>query len=518
MADQITELKDGDPLAPVTIVVRSNFVSVSSRRVLAARPGGIANVTFVTLRRFAEHLGAATLAAAGRRPTSPPLITAAVRAVLKEAPGVFAPVADHPSTEQALAAAHRELRAVPDAALDAVAACSPRAFDVVRIHRSVRERLFNSWYDEEDLLVAAADAVNSGLVSDTGPVIVHLLSEFTSGEAGLVRAFADRGRLLVNIGLTGDADADKPVLAAHARAGIDVTQFDPVELPCAASIVSASDPDDEVRAAVRLISDWMQQGIRLGHVAVVYGNADPYARLLQEHLGAAGIPLNGVPVRALRDMLLGRTLRALLALPDRGFRRQDVLTVLTDAPILDQDEHIPSRAWERLSRAAGVVSGDDWEERLAFLAAEERRLADEDDAEGSDLRAERRRRDADRAEALAAFVTRLRNDLAEGTARRSWAAAVDWAKGLIDSYLGGERRRVRWPQDEQKAAHRVDEALDRLAGLDALDGPPPTVDIFRRALDSELEATLRRVGRAGDGVLVGHVSVAPGLVFDRLAA
>jgi hypothetical protein len=76
---------------------------------------------------------------------------------------------------------------------------------------------------------------------------------------------------------------------------------------------------------------------------------------------------------------------------------------------------------------------------------------------------------------------------------------VDWAKGLIDSYLGGDRRRVRWPEDEQEAAHRVEESLDRLSGLDALGGAAPTVEVFRRALDSELEATLRRIGRAGDG-------------------
>ena len=47
-------------------------------------------------------------------------------------------------------------------------------------------------------------------------------------------------------------------------------------------------------------------------------------------------------------------------------------------------------------------------------------------------------------------------------------------------------------------------------------GPAPTVDVFRRALDSELEVALRRVGRAGEGVLVGHVSIASGLVLDRL--
>jgi hypothetical protein len=68
LAAQIVELKDGNPIAPLTVVVRSNHVSVATRRALAARPGGIANVTFVTLRRLAEQLSTTTFAEAGRRP------------------------------------------------------------------------------------------------------------------------------------------------------------------------------------------------------------------------------------------------------------------------------------------------------------------------------------------------------------------------------------------------------------------------------------------------------------------
>ena len=289
-----------------------------------------------------------------------------------------------------------------------------------------------------------------------------------------------------------------------------------VESPCAARILSASDPDDEVRAAVRLVVQWTQEGVRLGRIAVVYGNADQYARLVHEQLTAAGIPLNGNPVRALGDMLLGRTLRSLLALSDRSFRRPDVLGVLTNAPLLDRDEHIPSRTWERLSREAGVVSGDDWSARLAVLATDLRRRAEIDAEDGEDLRAQYRRRDAERAESLAGFVNRLGQNLAAGAEARSWTELVDWANGLIGSYLGDDRRRVRWPEEELEAAHRVEEALDRLAGLDALGGPAPTIDVFRRALDSELETALRRIGRSGEGVLVGHVSIASGLVLDRL--
>src|SRR5829696_5779008 len=115
--ERVRRAKGGDPLAGVTVVVPSNYAAVAARRALAARPGGIANVTFLTLHRLAERLGAAALAAAGRRPVSAPVLAAAVRAVLHEDPGVFAPVAAHPATEQALVAATRELAAAPDAAL-----------------------------------------------------------------------------------------------------------------------------------------------------------------------------------------------------------------------------------------------------------------------------------------------------------------------------------------------------------------------------------------------------------------
>ncbi|MBW3557670.1 MAG: PD-(D/E)XK nuclease family protein [Actinobacteria bacterium] len=513
LARQVVEIKGGDPLAPVTVVVASNYVAVAARRALAARPGGVVNVSFLTLHRLAERLGAPTLAAAGRRPVSAPVIAAAVRTVLDDEPGVFAPVAEHPATEGALVAAHRELAAVPDDALALVAACSPRANDVVRIHRAVRAHLVGDWYGEHDLLVAATEAWLGSTTVESGPVIVHLLQDIPPAGADLLRLLRP---VHVNVGITGDDDADGPVLASHRRAGIEVRAQE-IEPRCATSIVSTSDPDDEVRAAVRLVTRWMHEGINLGQIALVYGTPHPYARLVHEQLAAAGIPWNGAPVRTVGDLLFGRTLRALLALPDRGYRRPDVLAVLTAAPLLDGERRVPGRAWERLSREAGVVGGDDWDERLANLSSEQRRDAEAIDAEREDdWRADRKRRDAETADALALFVRRLRADLDAGAAAGSWGALVEWAKGLVDTYLGDERRRVRWPHEERLAAERVEAALDRLAGLDALGGSAPTVEVFRRALEGELDQAGRRVGRLGDGVLVGPVAIASGLVLDRV--
>ena len=512
---QVRADKRGDPLAPVTVIVPSNYAAVSTRRALAGRRGGLANVSFLTLHRLAERLGAASLAAAGRRPVSAPVLAQAVRRVLSEAPGIFAPVAHHPATEVALVAATRELSGVTGPALQAVAGCSPRAGDVVRIARRVRADLAPSWHDEHDLLEAADAALAAG--AQVGPLVVHLLQQLSPAGAQLLRTLSEHAPVRVNVGLSGDADADRPVVEAHGRAGIVVEPPPRLERPCATTVVSVSDPDEEVRTAVRLVMGWLRDGVALGRVALLYGTADPYARLLNEQLTAAGFPHNGTPVRPIGDMLLGRTLRRLLSLADRDFRRPDVLAVVTGAPVLDGNGKAPSRAWERISRAAGVVDGDDWDRRLRVFADEQEHRADEADHEEREPLARHLRRDAERARQLSAFVRQLRSELDGFASKRSWEALVAGAHDLVDRYLGDDGYRGAWPEEEQQAAHRVEEALDRLAGLDSVEAPPPSVEVFRRTLEGELEVALRRAGRFGHGVLVGHVSLAVGLELDRVA-
>src|SRR5437763_3780857 len=219
--------KAGDPLAPVTVVVPSNHVGVAARRLLASgtlgpvceRGRGLAATTFVTPFRLAELLGAPALAAAGRRPVSTPVIAAAIRAALAEQPGLFKPVASHPATESALVASYRELRELSDSALDSVAKAGPRAADVVRIHRAARRQLESAWYDEQDLMVAAAERVTAGLVADVGAVIVHLPQQLSRHAALLLRAVAGAGDVVVIAGVTGQPRADADVLTAVAALG-----------------------------------------------------------------------------------------------------------------------------------------------------------------------------------------------------------------------------------------------------------------------------------------------------------
>ena len=211
---EIADGKDGDPLAPISVIVPSNHVGVASRRLLASgtlgpvceQGAGMAAVTFLTVYRLGELLGAPRLAADGRRPVSTPVIAAAFRTALASRPGVFGPVASHPATEMALVSAYRELRDVTPGALDRLAGQSHRAGDVVRLHRTVRRALDPSWYDEEDLLDAAVEVLGGGhpLQAELGRVVVYLPERLSLHGAALLRALADRGQVVVVAGATGD--------------------------------------------------------------------------------------------------------------------------------------------------------------------------------------------------------------------------------------------------------------------------------------------------------------------------
>ena len=539
LRDAVTAAKAGEALAPVTVVVPSNLVGVTARRLLAGGAlgpvaggaSGVAAVGFLTTYRLAELLGSAALAAAGRRPVSTPVVAAALRRALASNPGVFGPVASHPATESALVATFAELADVTPEGLAALAAAGRRTHDVVRICRRARGFLVADWYDEADLTVAAIDRVASSdarqLAAELGHLVVHLPQDLLRRQADLLAALARRLPTTVVVGVTGRADADAGVARSLARLGLGPPSglaagapVDPAPpLPVAAGatvVVTASDADDEVRAAVRRVVDAVRAGTPLERIGILFGSAQPYGRLVHEHLAAAGIARNGAAVRPLAASALGRTVLDLLALADHDFRRGDVLGLLARAT--DGSAAAPTAAWERISRRAGVVAGrSDWDNLLTRTAHQYAHQAEmlvtggDDRDEGV---ARHARLQSERARRLRALVLAIIDGIGAARARPvRWAERVPWLRALVDLVTGGERGRAGWPDDEVRAADKVEAALDRLAGLDRIDGPA-SLDVFRRTLEIELDADLGRVGRFGEGVLVGPLSYAVGLDLD----
>jgi hypothetical protein len=538
LRDAVAAAKGGDPLAPVTVVVPSNHVGVTARRLLAGGAlggvavggSGVAAVTFLTAYRLAELLGSPRLAATGRRPVSTPVIAAALRRALADDPGMFAPVAAHPATETALVATFTELSDVSAHGLDALATGGRRAHDVVRTCRRAREMLAANWYDESDLTAAAiAQAATTDgrrLAGQLGRLVVHLPQDLLRRQADLLAALAQRLPATVVVGVTGRADADAGVLRSLARLGVTppadlaTGSVPPPALPVAEAttrILTASDADDEVRAAVRRVVDAVRAGTPLERIGILFGSPHPYGRLVHEHLAAAGIARNGAAVRPLAASALGRTVLDLLALADHEFRRADMLGLLARAT--DGSAAAPTAAWERISRRAGVVAGrSDWDKLLVQAAHQYARQADT--LAGGDERdqaaARHPRLQAERAHRLRTLVLEVVDGIGAARARPApWGERVPWLRALVGRLTGGDAARAGWPPDEIKAADKIEAALDRLAALDGIDGPA-SLDVFRRTLEIELDADIGRVGRFGEGVLVGPLSFAVGLDLDLL--
>ena len=544
LAEAVARAKGGDPLAPVTVVVPNHYVGLAARRALGRRTNngteGIAAVAFHTAYDLAERLGGAEMAAEGRRGVTMTVIAAAVRTVLRRDPGHFRGVETHPATERALTRAHRELSELTGGQLRALAAQSPRAADVVRIHQQVAADLETGFSNEQQLSRAAAAAVRadpSAVARQLGPMIVFLPQRITDSQAGLLRAVGEATDTTIVAGATGAEDADAVVVASVRRLGAELDaparRSGQARAGATVEALSVSDADDEVRHAVRAVVDAARAGTPLGRCAIVYGVESPYVRLISDALDAAGIPRCGATSRTVETSLLGRSLLDMLALRDRGFSRRVVMAWLAGAPVSvkrpDPDageaggdepvarhrwQGVPSAAWEREARAARVESGiDSWRRRLTRYAEDctaeaDHHAADEEQA----WRGNRHRRSAERSLELLSFVEELHSDLDPRRAPRTWAELAGWCQKLIQKYLGG-RLRLSWPDEERQMAERVDRAVSRLGDLDGTDDEP-SVAAFGRALRLELEGAAHRHGHLGAGVLVGPVDLALGLELD----
>ncbi|MDN5765564.1 MAG: PD-(D/E)XK nuclease family protein [Humibacillus sp.] len=533
----VGQVKRVDPLAPVTVLVPNNVAGIVARRHLSRGlgngRGAIVGIRFSTVRHLAEQISAATLVAHGRRPAVASVTAAAIRASLDAAPGVFAPVAEHPATSRALAVAHSSLRDLDELALDGVATTSTLSTDVIRLHRETRARLAVEFYDQTDLLHTAVRLLADAQVStdELGTLVLYLPQDLTWCETALLVALArSSGPIPLHViaARTGSERADAAVLATLAALGaVAPNVISPAAAGSTASagpvsnevkagamaqrVLTASDSDDEVRCVVREVVAVIRE--RPAHrVGVLYANASPYARLLHEHLAEADIVVNGPGDRAANERATCRLLLGLLEAARTGFRRADLLRALGEVSTTTfTGSRISISRWERLSRAAGVVGGPDWELRLATYADRHERDLRTD---VSEWRQQRARDQRDLALEMRDFVYELRRRFDSAAELLTWAALGRWARDLFNSLLP-EQDRDRLPAEEQYALGVIDRSL---AGLDALDGQAlrPSLITLAEELGADLESARPRVGRFGEGVLVAPISAAVGLDLDAV--
>ena len=477
--EAVAAAKDGHPLQRVTVVVPTTTAAVATRRELAraalrAGGGGVANVECTTLDLLAQALGGPALSARGLRMAPPAVEAETTRLALSEEGRPWSRLGVHPRTLATLQRTFIELRGLPLPALEALARHPVGGAEVVSLLLEIRRRLHDQGFaDRLDLRDEAVAAADGGTDPGLGAVVVVEPLDAGPGEAVLLEALA----------------AHRPCRHIPAPAPAAATEH----WDCA-------DPEEEVRTAVRVVVAGAEAGVPLWRQAILHPPGPGYGRLVHQQLALAGVASNGPELRRLDRTAAGRALLGLLELVGGDWPRHLLLAWLASAPVRTGPggRPVPVSRWNALSADAGVVRGlPQWRQRLE-------RLADDRPADGVE------------ALALADFV----EDLARraGHVPSTWAAASQWALGLLDDHLAPDAADAEpWPPDQRLAYTQVREAVASLADLDDVSAHPDPVD-FRRAVRAELER--RRLdtaelegGGVGDGVYVASYDRAAGLSF-----
>ena len=524
----ITDAQRDDPLAPVTVIVPSNFVGLSVRRLIGSdtlRVGerrGVANISFVTPFQLAEHVAADLLL--DSRPINNPVLGAAVRRALAEDPGPYGPVAQHEATEQALAGLFADLSNVDEAGLESMLEeGSTAAALAVGFYRAIASHL-EGFHTERDLAVAASGRNDlAQRMEPFGHVVWYLPTPTTAALADFIgRVLTDAVSSSVVVGVSGAAEADESVWRTCAVADVSApasrdAEGDP-EAATADHIVSVTDAAEEVREACARALQLVEDGVAPHRIGIFFPTPDPYVRIIEQQLDAAQIPSNGPNPRRLADSVAGRVLLSALDLPAQRWRRDRVMALISAGPLRSVDERVRPTAWDQLSRDAGVVADlADWRAKLErYLATTREQLDELDPADERTARWHRtltdRVHDVPR---LQQFIDHAATGVRAVGAAESWADKSAAATSLLAALLGPEHQHSGWPEPEQDAFARVEAALARLATLDDIE-PSPSAAVFTRALRSELDVSRGRRGRFGHGVMYGPIASAVGHDLDAV--
>ncbi len=519
LARAIVDAKAGVALAPVTVIVPSNFAGLAARRMLGSGDlgvAGVANVNFVTPFRLAELLAVGELP--GRRPLTKPVLGAAVRRALADDPRHFRNVRDHQATERALAVAVGELSNVSIAGRSAIRGHGGQATAIIELFDAIKGSL-RGFHDEADVARAAGHRSDlAHVVLPFGHMIWHLPGPISAPLASFLRSVLSIAPATVVVATSGTAEADHEVARTMRIAGIEFPPSNPALLspPLADHIISVTDADDEVRAVLREVIQLVAQGTPLDRIGIFHPVPDPYVRILEQQFAAANIPANGPSRRRLGETIAGRVLMGALALPSDRWRRDRVIALVNSGPLRHDDKPARPAVWDMLSRYAGVVGGlKDWRTKLQG-ELHRIQIAENEAAEAGNNSGVKRMIDqrAD-TEDLAAFVDTLAQGVAAVDSSVGWPARAEAATQLLHGLLGGPQLRGWWPEAELSAFEQVESALERLAMLDEIE-PEPSMAVFLRALSSELSVARGRSGRFGNGVVYGPLASAPGQDLDAV--
>ena len=549
LTDAVERAKAPDPFARVVVVADQQDAATSVRHRLGARERGVINVTVQTGNRLAAELAGLKGDQAGNDGSGGPkrlsrlLETQAVRLVAEDVvrEQELAPVGQQ-RFYRSLADAFRRMAERPEvpsetAGENAVAASSDMNARAEELYAAYREKVASrGYYIPSELPHMAAQAVAKQDNGRRPYVIYYLPRRLSAGDVALAQALRKQGQCEIISGLTGDDAADKPVmdlisrLSGDAAPAPDAGGADPLQRRAdegALRIISAPDPEEEVRTVIRRIA---ARDAPLHRIAVIYRQANPYASRLRQELDCAGIPYAGAERRRLADTPTGLLLLGLVDLavaaaaanrPGGGvIDRERLIEWMTTTsvrwagqnPGRDQGRgiRIPASRWANLALEARANGAPElWRTRLeAYRDKVNGRMRERhgDDYEGGARAAQ------DGAE-LIAFVDELYQRLrALDDDGLKWTKAAKQLNDIFNAY--------RWygAGETDDDRRNIEEAVSGLSALQEW-GAGYSLAALPEAIRSALQSPTDERGQpVGAGVYVGPPAGIVGIEYDAVYA
>lgn len=539
LLEHLAERIASSSLAPLPVVVPTNFLGNRLSHLLAERTGGHINVRFMTLREVASSV--VTTPLPGGRSLLPSRGDAViVRRLLDEGAadgGYFGPVADRPGLSAAIVASIRDLKEAsydPGSFEETARAQGllrrsrgSKLAELCRIWRAYERRLEEGgWVDDADLLRLAAEAIESGSRT-LDRVTVYGFYDLNALQKRLL------GAQVAASGATVFFPYSDAPAYAYARATLDWfaslgftrrelgSDTRDVPLPPETVILSAPGEAREAREATRrLVGILRERDLAVQDVAVLARSLDAYSDLFEAEFDGmlapdspdkAGSARGGFAERP-RPLARTRSGRGLLKLAFAvrdDFARGDVVEFLSLADLRPGalgGARASVSDWNAVSIAAGVTSGREaWTEGLGGLAD---RL---DGSDADDPFTEKHGHLRPSLEALRSVMERLLDALSPMPARST-------VTGYLDK-LCAAFRDVTSPGEERDV---VLAAAERMREIDCVAGNV-SFAYFVELLQGYLTAHARRrtgFGTSGPSILSlmsarglsYRVVVVPGLV------
>jgi hypothetical protein len=522
--------REGRPLAPVVVLVRSNLVALQLSRRLAREAGGHANVRFLTFVDLARRLAGPgdDVPAGGEQ-----VVFSSLAACLP-VESFFGPVKDKAGFAETLAAAAEDARQAglgrwhTDLNLGDRLILFGELFEGYRGELAKGRRVYRDEYDV--FSTAAARAAAFAGIFGAEELFVTGFYDFNELQRRLLEALSRDVRLTLYVPygegrefrfaratrdwLDGLGFQTNVAAAGEAAAGVEAAGywFGGRDRPASAEgvkIISAPDAEAEAREVAReALRLSREHGVRLAEMAVLYRGDETLAVLTEVFdrvlAGADGrgkyYVHRGRPLTATRA---GEGARRLLELAGHAqtsphpFGRREVVDFVETAPLKSEaggeGAQLEPALWDDISAAAGVVYGRaEWAERLARYGAACERMP-----------AEKRRHDAADVQALVNFTGKLFEDLERFPGESSWRDFADALADAVTEYFEPSRER--------------EKVLGLARGMAAYDdlvaAPVPLktfVETFTRGLT---EATVPAGRFERDGINLIKTDQARGLAF-----